>query len=468
MITSLLLALLPCAAAQEAMTVTAENLTVRIEKGKIVAVSSGGKAQVAGSWLTPGLVDAYTFLGVGAETVEHSREITAGQRVADSARLDSESFLRAARLGVTTAYVSPDSLNVIGGLGAVVKTAGGHSADLFAESGSGARVIQAEGGLRIVIGIDAFFDNRTPSGEFTNSSHARRPTTRMGSVWEIRNAFFTAIEYRAAKKARPKLYDRDLDALVAALEGRIPVRVLARKHHDVQTALRIKDEFKIPRMIIEEATEAYLVRDLLRQSGVPVVTGPAADLRARSVARGPSFEQLRFAAELQPICCEHLHENNPYLDHSIADESYGLVPLTPILRDLFLLATPRYGVASGFQVGRFQEAEASTPALAGLLSAAGVPTVLGAGEAYDFDNSEAGAIQQARTAVRWGMPPDAALAAITSQAAELLGVGARVGKLAAGYDGDLVLWSGDPLDPSSRPLLVVVDGRVVLDQRPKN
>jgi imidazolonepropionase-like amidohydrolase len=468
MLTTLLLALLPCAPAQDSITVSAENLTVTIEKGKIVAVGPGGRGAIAGSQLTPGLVDAYTFLGVGDGTVEYSREITAGHRVADAAHLDSESFLRAAREGVTTAYVSPDSLNVIGGLGAVVKTAGGRSADLFAEEGAGARVILAESGLRIVIGVDAFFDNRTPRGEFTNSSRARRPTTRMGSVWEIRNAFFTAVEYREAKKARAKIFDRDLEVLVAALEGRVTVRVLARKHHDVQTALRLKEEFQIPRMIIEEATEAYLVRDLLRQSGVPVVTGPAADLQARSVARGPSFEQLRFAAELTPICCEHIHEDNPYLDHSIPDESYGLVTLPPYLRDVFLLATPRYGVASGFQVGRFQEAEASTPALAAILTAAGVPTVLGAGEAYDFDDSEAGAIHQARTAARWGLPREAALAAVTSQAAELIGVGDRVGKLAAGYDGDLVLWSGDPLDPSSRPLLVVVDGRVVLDQRPKN
>lgn len=468
MISTLLLAIVPCAPAQESITVTAENLTVTIEKGKIVGVSGGGRGAIAGSQLTPGLVDAYTFLGVDEATVEHSREITAGQRVADSARLDSSSCLRAAGEGVTTAYVSPDSLNVIGGLGAVVKTAGGRSADLFAESGAGARVIQAAGGLRIVIGIDAFFDNRTPSGEFTTSSHARRPTTRMGSVWEIRNAFFTAAAYRAAKKERPKLYDRDLEALVGALEGRIPVRVLARKHHDVQTALRIKDEFKIPLMIIEEATEGYLVRDLLRDSGVPVVTGPAADLRARSVARGPSFDDLRAAAELTPICCEHVHEENPYLDHSIPDETYGRIELPPYLRDLFLLTAPRYGFASGFEVGRFREAESSTPALAALLSEAGVFTVLGAGEAYDFEDSEAGAIQQARTAARWGMPREAALAAVTSQAAELIGVGDRVGKLEVGYDGDLVLWSGDPLDPSSRPLLVVVDGRVVLDQRPKN
>jgi imidazolonepropionase-like amidohydrolase len=463
----------------QSLTVTAEKVhvgdgrvlgvaTVRIDKGRIVAVVPGGDPDADGAHLTPGLVDAYTFLGVGVETVEHAREITAGHRVADTARLDGEAFLRAAREGVTTAYVSPDSLNVIGGLGAIVKTYGGRSADLFAEAGAAARVLQPEAGLRVVIGVDAFYDNYTPSGEFTNSSHARRPTTRMGSVWEIRNAFFTAQQYRAARQGGAKLADRDLDALVAALEGRVPVRVLARKHHDVQTALRLQQEFGWPRMILEEATEGYLVKDLLRQSGVAVVTGPAADLRARSVSRGPTFEQLRFAAELKPICCEHLHEDNPYFAHEPLDEDYGQIELPAYLRDLFLLAAPRYGAAAGFQVGRWQEADASTPALAALLVGAGVPLVLGAGEAYDFTHSEAGAIQQARTAVRWGLPAEQALPLVTSRAAELLGLGSQVGKLAVGFDGDLVLWSGDPLDPASRPLLVAVDGRVVLDQRPKN
>jgi len=31
-----------------------------------------------------------------------------------------------------------------------------------------------------------------------------------------------------------------------------------------------------------------------------------------------------------------------------------------------------------------------------------------------------------------------------------------------------VLWSGDPLDSASTPLLVVVDGQVVIDHRPQN
>lgn len=476
MLTLLALAF-PLAAPQAVETLTAERVhlgdgrvldtaTITISKGKIVAVTPGGAATVAGAQLTPGLVDAYTFLGVGAQTVEHSREVTAGHRVAATLRLDDPGFRRAAEDGVTVAYVSPDSLNVIGGLGAIAKTAGGRPADLFADAGAAGRIISDAAGLRIVIGVDAYYDNRTPSGQFTSTSHARRPTTRMGSVWEIRNAFYSALEYRAARQAGAPA-NADYDALLAAIDGTVPVRVLARRHHDAQTALRLQQEFGWKRLILEEATETYLVRDLLAASGVQVVTGPASDVRARAIARGPSLADLRHWAEPPAICCEHLHEDNPYFEP--LDEHYGRVTLPPVLRDVFLSTVARSELAStGFAVGRMQEAQSSTPALAALLAAAGVPVVIGAAEAYDFAGSEASAIHQARTAARWGLPPADALAMVTSRPAALLGLGDRVGRLAAGLDADLVLWSGDPLDPASTPLLVVVDGQIVIDHRPQN
>jgi imidazolonepropionase-like amidohydrolase len=472
-----LLLAFPLAAAQSVSSVTAERVhlgdgrvldtaTVTIANGKIVAIVPGGAPSVAGAQLTPGLVDAYTFLGVSAQTVEHSREVTAGHRVASTLRLDDPAFARAAADGVTTAYVSPDSLNVIGGFGAIAKTAGGRPADLFAAAGSAGRIVADAAGLRIVIGVDAYYDNRTPNGEFTTSSHARRPTTRMGSVWEIRNAFYSALAYREERKAGAPA-NADFDALLAAIDGTVPVRVLARRHHDAQTALRLQQEFGWQRLILEEATECYLVRDLLAASGVQVVTGPAADVRARAIARGPSLEDLRFWADPPAVCCEHVHEDNPYFEP--LDEDYGRVTLTPALRDLFLSAVPRSELAAtGFAVGRMQEAQSSTPALAALLSAAGVPVVIGGAESYDFAGSEASAIHQARTAARWGLPPADALAMVTSRPAAMLGLGDRVGRLAAGLDADLVLWSGDPLDSASTPLLVVVDGQVVIDHRPQN
>lgn len=64
-------------------------------------------------------------------------------------------------------------------------------------------------------------------------------------------------------------------------------------------------------------------------------------------------------------------------------------------------------------------------------------------------------------AVRAGLSQDAALRALTHDAATLAGVADHVGSIAAGRDADLVLWSGHPADPASRALSVWVDGELV-------
>ena len=51
-----------------------------------------------------------------------------------------------------------------------------------------------------------------------------------------------------------------------------------------------------------------------------------------------------------------------------------------------------------------------------------------------------------------------ALALITSRPAEVIGMGGRFGKLAAGQAGDVVLWSGDPLEVASAAERVWIDG----------
>lgn len=80
---------------------------------------------------------------------------------------------------------------------------------------------------------------------------------------------------------------------------------------------------------------------------------------------------------------------------------------------------------------------------------------------------DAGKVRQgAGNAVAHGLPWGEGLAAITRVPAEIFGVADRFGSLAAGRRADLVLWSGDPLDVSSLPLLVFTQGiRQSLDSR---
>jgi imidazolonepropionase-like amidohydrolase len=58
------------------------------------------------------------------------------------------------------------------------------------------------------------------------------------------------------------------------------------------------------------------------------------------------------------------------------------------------------------------------------------------------------------TGVSWGE----ALAMITSRPAEAIGMGGEIGSLAPGRRGDVVIWSGDPLEGSSAAEEVFIDG----------
>ena len=68
-------------------------------------------------------------------------------------------------------------------------------------------------------------------------------------------------------------------------------------------------------------------------------------------------------------------------------------------------------------------------------------------------------------AMRGGLSFDAALAAVTITPARMAGVDDRIGSLEVGKDADFVLWSGEPFQPTSRILGVVLNGELVVDNR---
>jgi imidazolonepropionase-like amidohydrolase len=72
---------------------------------------------------------------------------------------------------------------------------------------------------------------------------------------------------------------------------------------------------------------------------------------------------------------------------------------------------------------------------------------------------EDGLVAQVGWAIRHGLDPDAALAAVTSTPARLLGLAG--GALAEGRAADAVLWDGPPFEPTTRVLAVLIDGVVV-------
>ena len=101
---------------------------------------------------------------------------------------------------------------------------------------------------------------------------------------------------------------------------------------------------------------------------------------------------------------------------------------------------------------------------AGLLRRAGVRVALVATSNTDVTRFNARNLKyEAGNAVAYGMSHDDALRAVTLTPAELFGVSDRIGSLQAGRDANVVVWSGDPFEFSTRVEHVFIRGREVLE-----
>jgi imidazolonepropionase-like amidohydrolase len=97
-----------------------------------------------------------------------------------------------------------------------------------------------------------------------------------------------------------------------------------------------------------------------------------------------------------------------------------------------------------------------------LLRRAGIPAVLQSGHEGYVPKVRV-VLLEAGMAVAYGLPWADALAAVTLDAARLLGIDDRVGSLEAGKDADLALFDGDPFEYTSHVCTVIIDGQVVSD-----
>lgn len=245
----------------------------------------------AGRTITPGLVDASFRGGAPANDLnEQSDEVTPHLRVLDSLDPDDRSFERARRSGVTTVHVMPGTRNVIGGLGCVVKTFGTDPASM---------VLKAEASLRVVMGAEPSMGNRAIRGGSVDSMYYRRPTTRMGVVWEARKAFFDAKQSLETQGA-PATPDPGRDVLVRVLQGKLAAYTTARSEQDIRTALRIASEFGYT-TVIDDAQDSYLVADELAAAKVMVLLGapsaPAVTGTAAADGADPRFGTVRILAQ---------------------------------------------------------------------------------------------------------------------------------------------------------------------------
>ncbi len=121
---------------------------------------------------------------------------------------------------------------------------------------------------------------------------------------------------------------------------------------------------------------------------------------------------------------------------------------------------PIYIEASGMR-GFSGETNDSRLTTLGQLIDAGIETALTAQDLREED----GLARQAMYAIRAGVSPERALAAVTSTPAKILGLDETLGTIEVGKGADIVLWNGEPLEATSSPSVVLIQGRIVLDRR---
>ena len=360
-----------------------EDGVVLIENGKIsrvgpaseVSVPAGAKL-VEGEVATPGLVDAHTVVGLsGILNIDHDQDqLDTGSPIQPELRaVDAYNprerlveWLRG--LGVTTIHTGHGPGAIVSGQTMVAKTVGTTVEEA---------VLRSEAMVAMTLGPEV--------GDNFDS-----PGTRAKGVAMLRSDLVKAQEYATKLKGKDseKRPGRDLklETLARVLAGELPALVTAHAAVDIVTALRLAKEFGF-HLVLDGASEAYLVLDEIKAAGVPVVLHPTM-ARLSGETRSASLETAAKLAEA----------GIPFAIQS-GYESY--VPKTRVV--LF----------------------------------------------------------EAAVAAANGLGFERALAAVTIDAAKIVGVADRVGSLEPGKDGDVVVYDGDPFEYTSHVCKVLVAGRLV-------
>ncbi len=346
-----------------------ENATVLIDGERIVGVGVGlpvpaGATVVdcAGKTITPGLIDAWTGLGLAEiwgveESVDQDAggdPIRAAFRAVDALSPDSPVLAIQRAHGVTTALTAPVG-GLVAGQAAMIDLSGRVLVPQVAMVARFGGMQHGSRGMALLTLRELLDDTRTYAAKRKDYDQRR---------------------LRALAASR-----LDLEAMIPVVQGRLPLAVEANRASDLAALVRFAQEEKI-RLVLVGASEAWRVADQLAAAKIPVIVDPTQNL---------------------PDTLDGVH-------------------------------------------GR-EDAAA-------LLDRAGVPIMLSTFSVHNVRKLR----QWAGNAVRAGLPYDRALAAVTATPAAILGLTDR-GTLAPGKVADLVVWSGDPFELSTRTEGVYLRGQ---------
>ena len=259
-----------------------ENGVVLVKDGRVEAVGANLPVPAGyetvdghGKWVTPGLIDAHSHLGVYASPSvqansdgnELTNPVTAEVWAEHSVWPQDPGFNTARIGGVTSMLILPGSANLIGGRGVVLR-------NIPARTVQDMKFPDAPYALKMACG-------ENPKRVY--GSKGRAPSTRMGNVAGYRAAWINAADYKrkwddyrdkVAKgdKADPPKRDLGLDTLAAVLRGEIQVENHCYRADEMAQMIDISKEFGYHIAAFHHAVEAYKIADLLAANDICVAT----------------------------------------------------------------------------------------------------------------------------------------------------------------------------------------------------
>ncbi len=263
------------------LTGTGERLddaSLLITGGKIAFVGQGevpegvSTIDANGRWVTPGLIDVHSHLGVYAspgvkahsDGNEMTNPTTPNVWAEHSVWPQDPGFSRALAGGVTTLQTLPGSGNLIGGRGVTLK-------NVYSTSYQGMKFPGAPHGLKMACGENP----KRVYGE-----RKQLPSTRMGNMaayraqWILAQAYiddWAAYEKKVADgKDDAKAPKRDLkmETLAAVLKGEILVHMHCYRADEMMTILDMADEFGYKVTAFHHGVEAYKIANELAEKNV--------------------------------------------------------------------------------------------------------------------------------------------------------------------------------------------------------
>lgn len=257
------------------------------EKGEVFI--SGGKIKYVGpsiniegpltvlevDSLMPGIVDAYSSIGLSGGSSEVSREITPEFDTYSAIDWSSRDFVEAVGEGITTVQVIPATESVFSGLACIVKSAG----ELKQRS------ITNSGNAVLAVCSDPTSRNRARSRP--DGVYVRQPTNRMGVVWIIRSSFNRIRSGGKVEGADPTASS----IMKEILDGKRKSLAVSRTDYDIRSALDLGDEFGFQPTIYGGDEVYRIIDEFKKRKGKVVYTALA---RSASTNRGNEGTALRW------------------------------------------------------------------------------------------------------------------------------------------------------------------------------